>query len=329
MTKLSAHQKIIVELRKIIKQVDIYSANLAQNNGLTVSQLNILQDLVHEGKMSMPELAKKSLISKQTASEILHRLEKKELIKREKSEQDKRLVYYSLSELGKEVLDKAPQLLQEIFIKEFDSLEDWEQNMLLANLQRVSSMLKASDIDASPILSPNPDLYGDIEDSSIIPIVKRPIETNADVFIATTVRELEKHVSVDDLSKFMFENMKPFNDTLQMTRQGILDSLTGVPSKGGFIVLGKMSEKIAGAVVMLATGMSAYIPEYCLLFASVDKRFRNYSIGQQLIEAVTKNIKGDMYLHVEYDNRAKRLYERMGFVNKYAEMRFYLDRTKM
>jgi len=31
---------------------------------------------------------------------------------------------------------------------------------------------------------------------------------------------------------------------------------------------------------------------------------------------------GDVKLHVEYDNPAKRLYERIGFKNKYADMRF-------
>ncbi len=31
---------------------------------------------------------------------------------------------------------------------------------------------------------------------------------------------------------------------------------------------------------------------------------------------------GDVKLHVEYDNPAKRLYERLGMTSKYAEMRF-------
>lgn len=328
MTRMTAHQKVIVELRKIIKQVNVHSISLAQNIGLTVSQLNLLQELDNGNKMSMPELSKRCLISKQTAAEILHKLEKKSLVSRSRSNDDKRCVYYSLSEIGKQVLEKSPQLLQDVFINEFNTLDDWEQNMLLANLQKVSSMLKASDIDASPILSPNPNLYGDIRDSTIMPIVQRPIEANAEMLVIKTIEELEQHVDIDNLSEFMFENMKPFNDTLLMTKQGIVDAITGKPSKGGFVVLGKIAGKIAGAIVMLATGMSMYIPEYCLLFASVDKKYRNYSIGQQLIETVIQNIDNDMYLHVEYDNRAKRLYERMGFVNKYAEMRFYKDRIK-
>lgn len=328
MPRISPHQKVIVELRKIIKQVNLYSVNLAQNNGLTVSQLNILQDLENAGKTTISDLSRKNLISVQTTTEILHRLEKKGLIHREKSTEDKRMIYYSLTDLGKEVLDKSPQLLQEIFIDGFNDLEEWEQNMLIANLQRVSSMLKAQDIDASPILSPNPELVGDVKDSSILPIVERPILTKADVTVVKTIVELERQISLDELSQFMYENMKPFNDTLPMTRQGITDSLSGIPSEGGFIVLGKIEGRIAGAVVMLATGMSAYIPEHCLLFAAVDRSFRNYSIGQQLIEEVIARVPGDMYLHVEYDNRAKRLYERMGFVNKYAEMRFYPEKLK-
>ena len=90
MTKMTAHQKVIVELRKIIKQVNVHSISLAQNIGLTVSQLNLLQELDNGNKMSMPELSKRCLISKQTSTEILHKLEKKSLVSRSRSNDDKR-----------------------------------------------------------------------------------------------------------------------------------------------------------------------------------------------------------------------------------------------
>ena len=43
------------------------------------------------------------------------------------------------------------------------------------------------------------------------------------------------------------------------------------------------------------------------------------------MEQALKLTKGDVALHVEPDNPAKKLYERLGFTNKYLEMRLVKD----
>ena len=45
-------------------------------------------------------------------------------------------------------------------------------------------------------------------------------------------------------------------------------------------------------------------------------------VGAQIIKRSFEIADGDVKLHVEYDNPAKRLYERLGMTSKYAEMRF-------
>ena len=45
-------------------------------------------------------------------------------------------------------------------------------------------------------------------------------------------------------------------------------------------------------------------------------------LSKEIVEESFKHCDGDVKLHVEYDNPAKRLYERIGFTNKYAEMRY-------
>jgi ribosomal protein S18 acetylase RimI-like enzyme len=52
---------------------------------------------------------------------------------------------------------------------------------------------------------------------------------------------------------------------------------------------------------------------------------RGRGIGANIIQAAIKHAGGDVALHVEYDNPAKRLYERLGFGSKYAEMRYIKD----
>jgi hypothetical protein len=42
--------------------------------------------------------------------------------------------------------------LQEHFARQFNDLQQWEQTMIIASLQRVAYMMDAEHIDASPVL---------------------------------------------------------------------------------------------------------------------------------------------------------------------------------
>lgn len=87
-------------------------------------------------------------------------------------------------------------------------------------------------------------------------------------------------------------------------------------------MVGSQKDHIIGAVVVNQTGMSGYIPENILVYIAVDASVRGQGIGGKLMEQVLKFAKGDIALHVEPDNPAKKLYERIGFTNKYLEMRY-------
>ena len=73
---------------------------------------------------------------------------------------------------------------------------------------------------------------------------------------------------------------------------------------------------------MNRTGMTRYIPENILVYVAVDQNLRGKGLGGKIISRALELADGNTALHVEYDNPAKRLYERLGFKSKYAEMRF-------
>ena len=83
-----------------------------------------------------------------------------------------------------------------------------------------------------------------------------------------------------------------------------------------------LDDDLVGAVLMNNTGMQEFIPEYYLIYIAVDASKRGQGIGAKLLQKAFDTADGDIALHVEYDNPAKRLYERMGFSTKYAEMRW-------
>ncbi|MBN9288740.1 MAG: MarR family transcriptional regulator [Gammaproteobacteria bacterium 39-13] len=143
---------VLVELRKIMRAIDLHSKKLMQSFGLTGPQMIILKEIIKAERMPISLLAKNASLSHATVTSILDRLAKKEYVVRVRDVEDKRKIYVQASEQAKELISRAPALLQENFIEEFIKLEDWEQSLLLSSLQRIASMMNAKKIDASPIL---------------------------------------------------------------------------------------------------------------------------------------------------------------------------------
>jgi len=93
------------------------------------------------------------------------------------------------------------------------------------------------------------------------------------------------------------------------------------PGEGGFLILAEEKGTLLGALLMLNTGMTGFVPPNILLFVTVHPDHRGRGLGRKIIDHSVAQCDGDVKLHVEYDNPAKRLYERVGFTTKYAEMR--------
>jgi len=129
-------------------------------------------------------------------------------------------------------------------------------------------------------------------------------------------------ITPDELASFLYESLKPYEDPLPQVRQGITDALEPEHLEPGFILIAEQDRKPVGALLMLRTGMKGYIPENLLLMVAVDPSMRGRGVGADIINRSFEVADGDVKLHVEYDNPAKRLYERLGMVTKYAEMRY-------
>ena len=143
----------------------------------------------------------------------------------------------------------------------------------------------------------------------------------AELLVARRQDELPTWLDRDRLARFLHDSLKPYEDAIPDIQRGLDYALSDDPGKGGFVVLAAAGERLLGALVMLDTGMSGYIPENLLLFVAVDPSTRGQGLGRRIIEHAVSRCDGAVKLHVEYDNPAKRLYERIGFTSKYAEMR--------
>lgn len=124
------------------------------------------------------------------------------------------------------------------------------------------------------------------------------------------------------LARFFHETMEPYHDTLEDVQKALDYLFSNNDGEGGYLVLARHDGDLVGALAMLNTGMDGYVPGWILLFVTVDPSMRGEGLGKKIIDFALSEADGPVKLHVEYDNPAKRLYERIGFESKYAEMRY-------
>jgi ribosomal protein S18 acetylase RimI-like enzyme len=130
--------------------------------------------------------------------------------------------------------------------------------------------------------------------------------------------EQEKEEVVAFLYKHLEEYGDKKNDILKCLNYAIEDL---DQSFGGFVLIIKENMKILGATIINETGMGGYIPENILVYIAVHNNARGKGIGKKLMQKAIEITNGDIALHVEPNNPAKHLYEKLGFENKYLEMR--------
>lgn len=150
---MEKYEELLLALRKVIRATDLYSKQLNKLTGLTAPQLLILREVAAAPDgITASAVAQNITLSPATVSNVIDRLEHRELIHRERSTEDRRRVVLSLTPLGAERLAVAPKPLQEDFIRKFQGLADWEQSQLLAAMQRIAAMMDAEHIDAADVL---------------------------------------------------------------------------------------------------------------------------------------------------------------------------------
>jgi DNA-binding MarR family transcriptional regulator len=148
----------LVALRRILRATELSSRLLASQTGLTTSQLIILQIVANHAKVLPSTVARSARLTQATVTSLVDKLERNGLVTRSRDTEDRRRIWIEMTAAGRRTLQDSPDLLHDRFRARFRRLEDWEQAMIITALERVSQMLDAGAIDASPVLD-----IGDID----------------------------------------------------------------------------------------------------------------------------------------------------------------------
>jgi DNA-binding MarR family transcriptional regulator len=147
----------LIALRRILRATEMFGKDLAKSAGLTPAQFRVLQVISEKGWSTPKAISQRMGVSQATMTALIDKLEKKGMVTRQRSERDRRQTDVVITAKGASAIEDAPDALQQIFVRRFEALEDWEQAQLIASLERVAAMLDAHEIDAAPVLD-----WGDI-----------------------------------------------------------------------------------------------------------------------------------------------------------------------
>ncbi|MDL2286074.1 MarR family transcriptional regulator [Desulfococcaceae bacterium OttesenSCG-928-F15] len=138
-------REVLSAIRRISHAVHQHSCHLERDYGLTGPQLIILEEIARHDKIAVTELARSISLSQATVTGVLQRLEKQGLVTRIRGLADKRTTILSITDKGKILLEEAPPLLQETFVRGFGDLPSWEQLMILSSLQHIVHLMRADE----------------------------------------------------------------------------------------------------------------------------------------------------------------------------------------
>jgi DNA-binding MarR family transcriptional regulator len=145
--------EIFSSLRNILNAVEIYSAKLKEQTGLSGSQLSCLLVLNTESPLPLSKLSRKVSLSPSMITTIVDQLEKKELVFRSRQSSDRRVIFIELTEKGKDLVKTAPPSFQARLMHGLRFLREEEKKSLYEGLNRLLSVIH-SDISINSALSP-------------------------------------------------------------------------------------------------------------------------------------------------------------------------------
>lgn len=125
-----------------------------------------------------------------------------------------------------------------------------------------------------------------------------------------------------EIIEFLYQHLEQFGDSKEDIEKCVQYAIKESDSFGGFILQSFEGGVTTCIVIVNQTGMKGYIPENILVYIATHKEFRGKGIGKNMMLKAIELADGNIALHVEPDNPAKYLYEKIGFTNKYLEMRY-------
>ena len=130
-------------LRRITRAMELHSRQLSAGSRITGPQLVCLRTVIEGGPMTATAISKEVHVSASTVVGILDRLEDKGLIVRERGRVDRRIVFVSATEAGRQLAQRTPSPLQQRLAQALQAFSDSERATMTRSLEQVADLIES------------------------------------------------------------------------------------------------------------------------------------------------------------------------------------------
>ena len=154
------HTDILINIRKIIRSVNLESKRIEKEYGISIPQLLCLNFLNEKEtyQASLKEIKEFLQLNASTVTGIIARLEKKSYVARLPKRQDKRIGLITITASGAKLLESAPEPLHEQLSVKLKQLSPDQLVRLQASFDTIIDFLNIESIDAAPIITAAPNI---------------------------------------------------------------------------------------------------------------------------------------------------------------------------
>lgn len=142
------------DLRRVFQVVNEHSKRAMKETGLTGPQLWAIKVVAGHGPIRVSDLARRLYLHSATVVGIIDRLEAQGLVRRTRSEEDRRVVMVDLTEEGRELVERAPEVAQGLLVAGLERISRDNLETISEGLRLMVELLGAQNLPPQLILSP-------------------------------------------------------------------------------------------------------------------------------------------------------------------------------
>lgn len=129
--------ELFIALSRASQWVNAHADRDIRNHGLNRTEFGVLELLYHKGPQPLQQIGEKVLMSSGNITYVVDKLEKKQMVRRRASTEDRRLIYAEVTDKGKQFIEKVFPAHTEIIQEAVSGLSPEEKQLASVLLKKL------------------------------------------------------------------------------------------------------------------------------------------------------------------------------------------------